>query len=298
MNLDSEQALVSIVIPTYNHADFLKEAITSVIDQSYSNWEVIVVNNYSDDDTIEIVKSFSEPRIHLFNFHNNGIIGAARNHGILHARGDFLAFLDSDDSWLPDKLERCLQALDENTDLVCHALHCFGDIEKNMFCGPASNATFDALLNKGNCLTPSAVVVRKQAISLVEGFSEEKKFVTSEDYHLWIKLAQSGARMKFINDILANYRIHAGNQSGDVLKHLDSVLHVIQSFYWENKHTSILTTIKMRRRYAIAYYGAARAMQKSFQFAKAWPLLLRSFLYWPFIARNYLSIIFNLFKRN
>jgi len=56
MNLDSDQALVSIVIPTYNHADFLKEAITSVIDQTYSNWEAIVVNNYSDDDTIEIVK--------------------------------------------------------------------------------------------------------------------------------------------------------------------------------------------------------------------------------------------------
>jgi len=289
--------LVSVIVPTYNHADFLHDALYSIQNQTFPDWETIVINNYSEDDTIEIVESFSDPRISLVNFHNHGIIAAARNHGISLARGKYLAFLDSDDSWLPEKLAKCLDSFKESADLVCHALHCFGEIEKDIYCGPKSHATFNALLNKGNCLTPSAVVVRKQVVEEVGCFSEDKKFVTSEDYHLWIKLAKAGTKMNFIDDILGNYRIHESNQSGSVLRHLDSVLQVVQSFYGENKNTSITRFINIRRRNALAYYGAARAMQKNYQFYEAWPLLLRSLLYWPFIARNYFSILINLFKR-
>ena len=91
--------LVSVVIPTYNHAYLLKDALHSVICQTYTNIEIIVIDNNSVDDTEEVVLSFLDPRIIFKKINNNGIIAASRNMGILIAKGDYIAFLDSDDIW-------------------------------------------------------------------------------------------------------------------------------------------------------------------------------------------------------
>ena len=90
---------VSIVIPTYNHGIYLKEAIRSIIIQTFKNWECIIINNLSTDNTVDIVKSFNDPRISIINYKNNGSIAASRNKGILSARSEIIAFLDSDDYW-------------------------------------------------------------------------------------------------------------------------------------------------------------------------------------------------------
>ena len=76
---------VSVIIPTYNHAKYLSGALQSVINQSFTNWEAVIINNYSDDDTVEIVTKFNEPRFTLFNFRNEGVIAASRNEGLRHA---------------------------------------------------------------------------------------------------------------------------------------------------------------------------------------------------------------------
>src|SRR5687767_4383972 len=93
--------LVSVIIPTYNHAPFLREALESLIAQDFRDWEALVVNNYSTDDTLEVVRSFDDRRIRVENFRNNGVIGASRNLGIRLSRGKYIAFLDSDDKWYP-----------------------------------------------------------------------------------------------------------------------------------------------------------------------------------------------------
>ena len=85
--------IVSIIIPCYNHAHFLREALQSVQMQSFSDWEVVVINNYSKDETIAVVTSFEDSRIRLENFHNNGVIAASRNRGIALARGRYIAIL-------------------------------------------------------------------------------------------------------------------------------------------------------------------------------------------------------------
>ncbi|MBL0209044.1 MAG: glycosyltransferase family 2 protein [Propionivibrio sp.] len=112
--------LVSVVVPTYNHAQFIGHALASVCAQTFTNWEAIVVNNFSTDDTESIVASMVDPRISLVSFANNGVIAASRNHGVGLARGEFVAFLDSDDCWYPHKLERCLKMMTLGYDLVCH----------------------------------------------------------------------------------------------------------------------------------------------------------------------------------
>jgi teichuronic acid biosynthesis glycosyltransferase TuaG len=283
--------VVTIVIPTYNHCRFLREALQSVQAQSFVEWEVIVVNNHSTDDTIAVVESFADARIRLENFHNHGVIGASRNRGIVLARGAFIAFLDSDDLWRPQKLACCMDSFDEETDLVCHGLRCFGEVEMDMFCGPSSRASFDALLDGGNCITPSATVVRKAVLIAAGNFSEDPRIVTSEDYHLWLKLAQAGTRMKFLAELLGEYRIHPGNQSGAAVRHLDSVLFVVQEFFSRMPPHSPATRRRFKRRVGLAYYSAARALQRAEKFQEAWPLLGKSLACSPLALRAYVAIL-------
>jgi len=111
------QPLVSVVIPTYNHALFLERALRSVIDQTYSNWEAIVIDNHSNDNTDEVVASFIDKRIKLLKIHNHGSIAKSRNLGINTAKGKWIAFLDSDDLWYKEKLALSIAAILKNPAL-------------------------------------------------------------------------------------------------------------------------------------------------------------------------------------
>lgn len=286
--------VVTVVIPTYNHAHFLRDALGSLRAQTYTNWEAIVVNNFSEDDTVEVVESFADSRIVLENFRNNGVIAASRNRGIALARGRYVAFLDSDDTWYPEKLAKCIPHLDNGVGLVCHGLRWIGNQERDMFCGPEQRATFDALLDKGNCITPSATVVLKDLLESAGCFSEDPAIVTAEDYHLWIKLAQAGNKMYFIKEILGQYRIHSGNQSGSVQRQLNADLRVFNEFFTNEDLHSLEKRVRVRRRYSLAYYGAGRAMQRNGQFDQSWPFLFCAITYWPLFMKSYAAIILGL----
>ena len=114
--------LISIILPTYNRAELLGRAISSVIQQDYKNWELMIVDNYSQDGTDEVVESFKDSRIRLLKIQNAGVIGKSRNHGIRNSKGQWLAFLDSDDWWLPSKLSICIAECGSGTDLLYHDL--------------------------------------------------------------------------------------------------------------------------------------------------------------------------------
>jgi teichuronic acid biosynthesis glycosyltransferase TuaG len=289
--------LVSVIIPTYNHADFIREALESLVAQTFENWEAIVVNNFSEDETVSVVESFKDSRIKLENFRNHGVIAASRNRAIELAQGEYLAFLDSDDTWFPEKLKTCFGYLSDDVDLVCHGLRTFGDgPEYEFFGGPESRATFESLLYEGNCLTPSATVVRKESVLAVGSFSVDKEKVTSEDYHLWIKLAKSGVRMKFVGEILGLYRIHTANQSGSVFRHLNSIISVIEDFFPSPSERSFLDAVKIKRRVSLAFYGAARALQKEGEYRAAWAALYKAVVSWPLYVKVYVAILVNLFS--
>ena len=102
-----EALLFSVVIPTYNRALMLRHALESVLAQTFGGFEVLVVDNHSDDDTLDVVASFNDPRIRVLGVHNHGVIAVSRNLGIRESRGEWIAFLDSDDTWRSDKL-RCI----------------------------------------------------------------------------------------------------------------------------------------------------------------------------------------------
>jgi glycosyltransferase involved in cell wall biosynthesis len=290
--------LVSVIIPTYNHAHFLGRALQSVLDQTYPNWEAIVIDNHSQDNTDEIVRNYQDPRITLLKIHNNGVIAASRNMGIRSARGDWIAFLDSDDVWYPAKLEHCLAKLNEGFDLACHGERWLGEgRDREMFYGPEARASYKLLLLDGNCISTSAVVVCRQHVVALGGFDEDPKSITAEDYDLWLRLARNGARIGFVREILGEYRIHGGNQSKAVLRNMNAVMHVVRKRLAEADMDTLSQRLRARRREAIIYYSGARGLQDNGQHTEAWPYFFRALGTWPFLAKFYAAIVLNALHR-
>ena len=285
---------VSVVIPTYNHAQFLGVALASVRAQTVTDWECIVVNNFSADDTEGVVAEFGDTRIRLVNFSNHGVIAASRNHGIALSQSEFVAFLDSDDAWAPDKLQICLEKLASGFDLVCHAerwVHENGHVREVVY-GPERRAAFDNLLFKGNCISTSAVVVRRDWLARAGGFDERAEFITAEDYHLWLKLAKAGARIGFVAEMLGIYRIHAGNQSRVALRNLDAAGAVFESML-SALPVTLTIRIKARRRRAILDYSGARGLMESGAHRDAAGLFARAIWRWPFSPKFYAAALLN-----
>lgn len=216
---------VSVVIPTYNHAKFLGRALQSVLDQTYPSWEALVIDNHSQDDTNEVIKSFGDPRIRLLKIHNHGVIAASRNMGMREANGEWIAFLDSDDFWYPKRLETIMSAVELNDayDVLSNdelRVNIKTGTKKVLRYGPYQNDFYKVLLVEGNRLSPSATVVRREFLVLHGiAFDESLDYVTVEDYDLWLNLASAGARFKFIPDVQGEYVIHGANNSAVLESH-------------------------------------------------------------------------------
>lgn len=117
---NEESLLITVIIPSYNHGKYLGRALQSLLDQTYTNWEVIIIDNHSTDHTESVIKSFSDSRIKFLKIKNNGIVAASRNAGIRSARGTWVAFLDADDWWTKDKLTISMSHANQNVDLIYH----------------------------------------------------------------------------------------------------------------------------------------------------------------------------------
>jgi len=290
---------VAVVIPTYNHAAFLRGALDSVLTQTVSDWEAIVVNNFSEDDTIAVVESYRDTRIKYINFANKGVIAASRNQGISATSAPFIAFLDSDDIWYPGKLEKCLKRIEDGYDLVCHGEKWVGpgDQRRDVYYGPEQRASFRNLLYEGNCISTSAVLVKRTLVDAAGYFSEDPAIITAEDYDFWLKLARAGARIGFLRELLGEYRIHGGNQSGAVLRNMKAVMQVVRNQFVANGSATLADRLRSRRREAIVYYGGARGLQDSGQHDDAWPYFFRALRRWPFVAKFYAAMLLNAIRR-
>jgi len=214
----SSRPVISVVIPTYNRANDLKRALNSVQAQTFTNWELIVVDNHSVDDTDQVVNDFNDSRIRLFKVHNNGVIAASRNVGIREASGEYIAFLDSDDWWKPEKLRLSLDALNAGADIVYHDLLVVSKVEQRIFLKKAitrglTRPVFDNLLSTGNCINNSSVVVKKSILISIGGISEDHDLIAAEDYDCWLRVAQKTEKFSRIPKSLGYYWMGGGNIS-------------------------------------------------------------------------------------
>ena len=184
--------LVSIIIPNYNKEEFLSNCIQSVLKQTYRNFEIIIIDNFSSDKSLDVAKNFIDPRIKLFQFKNNGIIAASRNFGIKKSNGKYLAFLDSDDCWMKDKLSQSVKALENGADFIYHDCIIFSeDLKKRRITKSRSlhEPIQEDLIFNGNDIVTSSVVLRKELFVSITNFSENINLIANEDFDAWIRFS-------------------------------------------------------------------------------------------------------------
>jgi glycosyltransferase involved in cell wall biosynthesis len=233
----------SIVIPTYNRANLLQQALQSVLHQSHSMFEVIIIDDGSVDNTEEIVESMSDDRISYHRIENSGGPARPRNLGIVLAKNEWICFLDSDDIWHYDKLMVVANAIEENPciDLICHDeyLSVHGKTSgKILRYGPLENKMYQSMLILGNRVSTSAVTVKKAFLKEHDlRFNESPNYTIVEDYDLWLRVAYHQGNFHFIHKALGEYRVSMGNISSaqDAARHnltalLTDHVYVVQKF--------------------------------------------------------------------
>lgn len=210
--------LVSIIMPMYNSADYVGEAVTSVIHQTYTNWELLVVDDGSNDGSNEIIEDFvkKDPRIRLL--HNDRHINmpsAPRNFGLLHAKGRFIAFLDSDDCWLPGKLEEQLPLFDDAQVAVVYSNYeKTGRVtERSSRVVKAPPTTDYKHLLFGNIIGNLTGIYDRSKVGTVIILD-----VHHEDYAMWLEILKKGFIAKNTNSVTALYRVADESVSSNKLK--------------------------------------------------------------------------------
>jgi len=229
--------LVSVIVTTYNRKKLLKETIDSILHQTHKNFELIVVDNYSDYDVKSHIKSFNDDRIRFFQNANNGIIAVNRNIGINESKGDFIAFCDDDDIWYPKKLRKQIKCFSSKTLLVCSNAIKITFKKRASLVGLFKDSVlnFDMIMKKNYIIT-SSVMIRNECKNMIGLMSEEENLVAVEDYDYWLKLLKyRDNSVFFISEPLLDHLDHESNigmskSLKDTLKKNDKILTVLRKY--------------------------------------------------------------------
>ena len=193
----------SVIIPTFNRANFVLRAIRSVLNQTYQNFEIIVVDNSSNDRTVELIREFQDPRIRIMTINNQGVIAKSRNLGISNARGTYIAFLDSDDFWDRRKLEiieRSIVDHHNSIDVFVHDYKVTNHLYNLKLLLAILSAKHsgrvipleDYFYRYKAMIATSCSVVKKTILDRVNGYNSSEKLIGIEDLDLWLRLAKEG----------------------------------------------------------------------------------------------------------
>jgi len=247
---------VSAIIPAYNAETYLAESLDSALAQTYPNLEVVVTNDGSTDGTADILRRYGD-RIKVVHQSNQGL-PAARNAGIAAARGQWLAFLDSDDLWDPEKIQRQAEHFRDGVDVVhsdCRVMDGHGEVTHAVF--PRAITPVECVpsnLLRHNMVFVLTAVVRRTAHKAVGGFDERARR-GCEDWQLWLKLAARKAVFHHVPQPLASYRVHGSNMSGDALRMFEARLYVLRAFRrdWAGYLTPFERALLQRRLYETSF---------------------------------------------
>jgi len=222
---------VSVIVPTFNRRHLLKETMESILNQTFKDFELIIVDNYSTDNTEKLIRSYNDKRIRYFKNQNKGIVAVNRNFGIKKAKGELIAFCDDDDLWMPYKLEKQVAEFekDDQVALVCTNGIAFNETGETGLTIKShlreSDFTFKSLIFS-NHICNSSVIVRKSVINDVGMLDEDSKIFGAEDYYLWVQLAKKYS-IKYINLPLIKYRTHPGAYRRNEIESLALEKHVL-----------------------------------------------------------------------
>lgn len=238
--MGSIMILVSIITPIFNAEKFIKETIDSVLKQSYEHWELILIDDGSTDQTHHAIKPYLNDKRIKYLYQENQGQGKARNTGILQSTGDFIAFLDSDDLWIPEKLSLQMTIFDaHNVDLVysnafiidSNGIQSEQILNSGSLAGMQHDCEILRKLIRGEIFIPILTVISKrQALISLQGFDERSDLKNAEDFDLWIRMTLQGMKFYFYDQCLSYYRVHenqsTANDSGSTPQVIRSLLNV------------------------------------------------------------------------
>jgi len=305
-----KNSMVSVIVPTYNGSKYIKQTIESALAQTYKRIEVIVVDDGSTDGTRDVLKTYMNRIVYVYK--GNGGPASARNEGIKQAKGEFIAFLDGDDIWEKEKLEKQMvkltnddigfvysrvKKIDEKGYIVQSALnkkYLAGDIVEPLF--------------YGNFIPTSSVVVKKECFESVGMFDEREDFISVEDYDMWLRIAAL-YKIGFVDEQLVLYRIHSAGISKNYERSYERERKVLEKFLElnNNKYPSLHRSWK--KRVATLYYNlgidlfvldetsnARKSFYRSLQFNALQPKVVGYFLA-SCLGKGFINNVRNLKER-
>lgn len=217
--MKNDPDLVSVIVPVYNRAHLVTETVASILGQTYQNIEIILINDGSTDDSLKVVQALQQESpdvIRIIDQENQGQT-VARNQGIKHARGKYVAFLDSDDLWVSGKLEWQIPLFDEGVGLVYGGVEFInehGETTGFDSCDSAIQGKIYPHLLVKNRMTGGSVVVLREALDMVGMFDPE--FRAAENWDLWLRICKE-YEARLVDKPVVKYRLHPNNMSKDVM---------------------------------------------------------------------------------
>jgi glycosyltransferase involved in cell wall biosynthesis len=235
-NILSVQPLVTIVIPTYNRSLLIQDTIASVLAQTYSNWELIIVDDGSTDSTVDMIRSIKDKRVRIMGFPHCGNIAMLRNIGVKSGLGQWIAFLDSDDTWVPQKLELQLAALQKDTKQWC-----YGGFELMNETGtaiPSKSGTYHPfsgwilpkVITYEASVTICSIMLRRSLFDEIGGFNSDAGLFCREDYEFVLRLAMHAEALALAS-VLVCVRDHPGRTTNTFTNGPERTANVYGFFY-------------------------------------------------------------------
>lgn len=289
--------IVSVIMPTYDCASFISGSIESILTQTFKDFEIIVIDDGSNDNTREVLSHYYDKITYILQ-ENRGP-AAARNTGILKSSGEYIAFLDADDLWHPKKLEIQVKYLNENPQvmLVCSDAERFD--ENGILAGTklgkigiTGRLTFEKLLYQ-NYIQTLTVMFKRECINKVGLFDESKDLFFVEDYDLWLRIARL-YEIGYLKQPLAKYRFRPESRSSNVIRIRTAVLELLGRICgrWpeiERRYKHIIHKSKANLFYEIGYDCFSRG-----EILKARKYLITSLKYNPLAIKTHKYLFFSL----
>jgi glycosyltransferase involved in cell wall biosynthesis len=260
---------VAVIIPAYNQSQFLSQAIQSVLDQTFSDWEAVIVDDGSSDDTRNVAHSFKDSRLRYIYQENRGL-SAARNTGIRNSTAPYLSFLDSDDMFLPEKLALLLAMLQQHPELGLVAGQAVPVDENNQRVGKIMDTPLPPQPERlllGNPLHVGSVLLRRNWQEQAGFFDESLR--SYEDWDMWLRLGVQGCHMDYVNKPVSLYRFHTAQMTRIGTQMTTATFAVLDKLYSDPKLPAFWLELHDQA-YSRAYLRAAAQAYhaKQYDYAK------------------------------
>lgn len=246
--MHNKEFKISVIIPTYNRAAELIVAVKSASSQTFPVYEILICDDGSSDNSRQLITELNNPKVRWIDCGKNGGPAIPRNIGIKQSSGNWIALLDSDDEWLPTKIEKQIEAIQQLSLLACctNALRIrFGE-DKGPYLDYSKNSIGLTDLFHQNSIICSSVIVSKDLLSTISGFPEDKKLIAFEDYALWLRLSTQ-SNFAYLSEPLVKYfdNVETSIRSGFKMDTWDVYSIVIPDFInWIKNHNINLTAFQ------------------------------------------------------